>query len=229
MELRGSSRIDLLKARQRALRMILVGGFLSVLCLVVSAGCDSKQQPGGPPQQAQPPGFAPFPAPVPGGELMTAERFRQIASSPADATPLSPKLAAVPGLMWTNAAVNVLVQFPDGRIFTNDVIRTAKYVGGKYVIFTVRATPSDEPMDSIVSYDEKASAYKVWGISGNAVSEQTLVFDFEKRIYATSSGSSDGFSALGIGYFNETNDVEHASIFRNGVLFITREARTTPR
>ncbi|MDR3458353.1 MAG: hypothetical protein P4N60_12960 [Verrucomicrobiae bacterium] len=162
-----------------------------------------------------------------GQEQMTIARFREIASSPGDTVPLNPKLS-VAGPLWTNATIAISLKYENGKNFKEVVAETAKTVGGKYVVTTVQSQFYKQPMDSIMTYDEKASAYKVWAIFGETITEGHIVYDFQKKIYAMNSAYGDGFTELGVGSYTSTESSDQTLIFKNGVLFSTRESKCMP-
>jgi len=162
------------------------------------------------------------------GEQISAKRFRQIATSPGDDLPLPPQFAMA-GPLWTNANVSIVLNCQDGKTYKENVVRTAKTIAGKFVVFTFQSQLYHQPMDIIVAYDDKASAFKVLGCYGNIVTEGTVVFNFEKKTSAASSSYGDGFTELGVGSYSDTEDSDRTLVFKNGVLFLTRETKTTPR
>jgi hypothetical protein len=162
-----------------------------------------------------------------GQEEMTPARFRKIASVPGDHIPLNPKLAAT-GPWWANVVVSVALEYEDGKTFKEEIAGTSKTVGGKYIVNTVLSKFYKQPMDSILTYDEKTSNYKVFAIYGETITEGRIVYDFSKKIYATSSAYGDGFTEQGVGSYTDAGSSDRTLIFKNGVLFCTRETKTTP-
>ena len=81
-------------------------------------------------------------------EEMTAERFREIVSSPGDNTPLNPKLLAI-GPIWTNATITVDLKYADGRKMKEEISGSNKTVKGKYVVATVNSDLYKQPINSI--------------------------------------------------------------------------------
>jgi hypothetical protein len=163
----------------------------------------------------------------PAQEPVTAGRFREIVSAPGDTVPLSTKLAAA-GPLWTNATIRITLAFADGRTFKEEIAATSKTVAGKYVVTRVASKFYKQPMDSVMTYDERASAYKVWALFGDTVTEGRMVYDLQKKIFAMNSAYGDGFTELGIGSYSDTESSSRTSVFKDGVLFCTREAITTP-
>lgn len=162
-----------------------------------------------------------------GQEQMTPARFREIVETTGDSTPLIPQLAAA-GPVWTNATVSITLKYEDGKSFEEEVEATAKTIKGKYIVTTVHSKFYKRPMNSIVAYDEKASDYKVWAIFGETVTEGHTVYDFRKKVFAWSSAYGDGFTELGVGSFSDSESSDRTFIFKNGVLFCTRESKTRP-
>jgi len=148
-------------------------------------------------------------------------------STPGDSTPLIPELSAA-GPLWTNATVSISLKYESGKTFKEEVAATAKTVEGKYVVTTVRSQFYKQPMDSITTYDEEASAYKVWAIYGETLTEGHIVYDLQKKVFAVNSTYGDGFTELGVGSYFATESSDRTFIFKSGALFCTRESKTRP-
>lgn len=162
-----------------------------------------------------------------GQEKMTPARFREIVSSPGDSLPLDPKLAAA-GPLWTNATVSFSLNYESGKTFQAIASASSKTLGGKYVVTTVYAPSFKQPVDTIMTYDKAVSAYRVWAVQGEAVLEGRIVYDIEKKLYAMNSAYGDGITELGVGSYTATESTSRTWMFTNGVLFCTRESKTTP-
>lgn len=162
-----------------------------------------------------------------GQEEMTLTRFREIVSSPGDNAPLSPKMAAA-GPLWTNATVSFSLKFEGGKTFQATAAETSKTVRGKYVVTTVNAPSFKQPAETITTYDEAVSVHKVWAVQGETIIEGRIVYDVDKKLYAVSSAYGAGVTELGVGSFSTTESTSRTWMFTNGVLFCTRESRTTP-
>ncbi|MGB7749173.1 MAG: hypothetical protein WBN75_18020 [Verrucomicrobiia bacterium] len=165
-------------------------------------------------------------------EQLTPDKFREIVATPGDKVPLLPKLAAGSPL-WTNATVNVVLKYQTGKVFKEDIKQTAKTIGGKYIVFTGQSQFYHQPMSSILTYDEKASALKVYGLYGDGhgsdvVTVSLIVYDYEKKIYAASSTYADGFKEITVGSYSETESSDRTLVYKDGVLFMTRETKTRP-
>jgi hypothetical protein len=161
-----------------------------------------------------------------GQQQMSAEKFNQIASASGDNTTLSDKLAAFP--FWTNSEANVFLKYEDGRTFKEDDVQTAKTINGKYIVFTTQSQFYKKPMNSIVMYDEKASAFKILAVYGDTVVAGTIVLDSEKKTYKTSSAYEDGFTEVGSGSYSDKESSERTLVYKNGILFMTREVKSKP-
>lgn len=162
-----------------------------------------------------------------GQEQMTPARFREIAAAPGDSTPLRPQLAAA-GPLWTNAMVSVVLTYQSGKVFKEEMTQTAKTIGGKYIVYTVQSNFYHQPMTSIATYDDEASALKTYGLFGETIAEGTLVYDSPKRIYAESSAYGDGFKETTVGSYSDTEDSAKSLVYQNGILVMTREAKRHP-
>jgi len=163
-----------------------------------------------------------------GQEQMTVARFREITSTPGDNTPLNPKLAAAISDLFTNATVSIVLKYPDGKTLNVEATESAKTVGGKYIVTTVHSQSNSEHVDSIMTYDEKASAYRGWAAYGEKIIGGVSVFDLQKKIVSTYVDYGDGSSELSVGSYSNTESSDRALIFKNGVLFCTRESKTMP-
>jgi len=164
-------------------------------------------------------------------EPMTPARFREIVSTPGDAVPLAPQLAAVP--FWTDAVVSNVMTYASGKVFREAMTQTARTVGGKYVVFTVQSKFYNQPMNSILAYDAKASALKVYGLygdnhAGDIMTEGTAVYEFAKKTYTITSSYGDGFKEATTGSYTDTEDSAKTVVYKDGVLFMTREVKTRP-
>jgi hypothetical protein len=147
-------------------------------------------------------------------ETMTPARFREIVGTPGDVVPLMPQLAAVP--FWTNAVVSNVMTYASGK-----------------VVFTVQSKFYNQPMNSILAYDEKASALKVYGLygdghAGDIVTEGTAIYDYARKTYSIISSYGDGFKETTTGSYTDTEDSAKTVGYKEGVLFMTREVKTRP-
>lgn len=159
-------------------------------------------------------------------EMMTPEQFKKLVATPGDAKPLRPELASLP--FWTNATCHITLNFQDGRVFDEEMAQTAKTIGGNYVVFSMDSRYYKQPMHSILAYDEKALAIKQWGLFGDGVTEETMLFDLKKKISSSTSTYAGGFMEISVGSFSEMEASGRAQAFKNGVLYLTREVRTWP-
>jgi hypothetical protein len=155
------------------------------------------------------------------------EDFTKIASSSGDDIPLLSQIAEA-GPHWANATVAVAIKYQDGRVFNEKMASTSKTVIGKYIVTTAESQFYHQKMTAFSTFDEKASAYRTWGLIGNVVTEQTAVYDFDKKIYATSSSYGDGFIEVGVGSYSDAAESSKTLVYKNGVLFMTRDVRVTP-
>jgi hypothetical protein len=164
-------------------------------------------------------------------ETMTPARFREIVGKPGDAVPLVPQLAAVP--FWTNAAISNVMTYASGKVLQETLTQTARTVGGKYEVFTVQSKFYNQPMNAILTYDEKPSALKIFGLfddgyGGDIVTCGTAVYDYAKKTYTITSSYGDGFKETTTGSYTDKEDFAKTAVYKNGFLFMTREARTIP-
>jgi hypothetical protein len=155
---------------------------------------------------------------------MTPELFKSISDTPGDTKPLIQKLAAVP--FWSEAVCSNHMSYSDGKVFTEECSVAAKTVQGKYIVFTMDSQYYKQPMHGILSYDEKAQAYKQWALFGTNLTEATVVIDFERKISAWTGTYGPGFMEISVGTFSDKESSEHAVAYKNGTLFMTRDSKT---
>jgi len=161
-----------------------------------------------------------------GQETMTYELFSRIANNPGDSRPLVQKLVGVP--FWKEAVCSNYMKYQDGRVVTEECSVTAKTIQGKYIVFTMDSQYYRQPMHGILSYDEKALAYKQWALFGTNLTEETVVIDFEKKITASTGRYEPGFMEIAVGAFSDKESSEHALAYKDGTLFLTRDSKTRP-
>jgi hypothetical protein len=164
-------------------------------------------------------------------EIITPSRFREIVGMPGDSQPLEPQLVLVP--FWTNAIVSNVMTYESGKVFKEEMNMTAKTVGGKYVVFTVYSKFYNQPMNSILAYDEKASILKSYGLYANGhgediVTEGVVAYNYAKKTYGITSSYGDGFNEITTGSYTATEDSAKTVVKKNGSLFMTQEVKTYP-
>lgn len=162
-----------------------------------------------------------------GQESMTPERFREIVATPGDKVPLQPKLAGGTPL-WTNAMVTAVLKYQSGKTFKEEGAQTSRTIRGKFVVFTGQSQYYHRQMSTILTFDEMASAVKLYGLfgdghGGDLVTEATIVYDYDKKIYASSCEYGDGFKELTVGSYSDRESSDRTLVYKNGVLFLTRE------
>ncbi len=165
-----------------------------------------------------------------GQGITTPDQFNEIAAKPGDTLPLASELARVPFL--TNATVPAELRYQTGRVFSEDAPGSARTVEGKYIIFTMPSQFYHRPMNTILTFDQQASALKVYSLygdthGGDMVIEATVVYDYARKIYATSS-SYGGFKEVTVGSYADSGSSDHTLVFKDGVLFLTREVHSMP-
>jgi hypothetical protein len=160
-----------------------------------------------------------------GQDSMTLEQFNTLVATPGDTNALRAELAPLP--VWKVAKSSSVFKLPDGRVFKEESVATTKSIGGKYVVCSMDSQYIKEPMRAVIVYDEKASAIKSWGIAGGSLVVSTVVLDAEKRITA-SSGTHGEFMEISVGTYSDTEAFMRVSVYKNGVLSLTREVRSWP-
>ena len=162
-----------------------------------------------------------------GQETMTIERFRDLVATPAANVRLVPKLADA-GPVGTNATVNISLKYETGKVFTEEIAGTSKIISSNCVVFTVQSKYYKQPMSSLVMYDEKAQAIKNYGLYGETVTEATAMYDYTKKIYATTSTYGDGFMEIGAGSYSDKESSDKTLVYQHGILVMTRETKSKP-
>jgi hypothetical protein len=160
-----------------------------------------------------------------GQDSMTLEKFNALVATPGDTNALPAELASLP--FWKAAKCSIVLKFPDGRVFKEESVVTAKTISGKYIVCSTDSQYSPEPMRAVIEYDAKASAIKSWGITGGSLAVSTIVFDSEKRV-AASSGTHGEFMQISVATYSDREAFSRLMVYKNGVLALNREVRSWP-
>jgi hypothetical protein len=165
-------------------------------------------------------------------EPMTPARFKEIVAMPGDGTPLIPKLATA-SPVWPKATVSVVMKYASGKTFTEEVPQTAKTIGGRYIVFAGQSSFYHQTMYGILTYEEPAAAYKLYGLygdghGGDLVIAGTVVFDTAQKTYTMSSSYGDGFKEHTTGSYSDTENSDRTLLYKNGEWFMTRETKSHP-
>lgn len=118
--------------------------------------------------------------------------------------------------------------YASGKIFSEEMSQTAKTVGGKYIVFAADSKYYQQTMNCILTYDERAAAIKIYGLYGEHVTEGIVIYDALKNIYAITSSYGDGFLEVTVGSYSDTESSDRTLIYKDGVLFVTRNAKGWP-
>jgi hypothetical protein len=156
---------------------------------------------------------------------MTLEQFNSLVVAPGDTNALRAELASLP--FWKVAKCSTTFKLPDGRVFTEESVATTKTIGGKYIVCSMDSKFLKEPQRAVISYDERASAIKSWGITDGNLVVSTIVLYPEKKLTA-SSGAHGEFMEISVGTYSQTESFSRLSVYKNGVLSLTRDARYWP-
>ncbi len=159
-------------------------------------------------------------------EPMTLEQFKKLVDTPGDTNALRPELASLP--FWRNARCSISLKYQDGRVFKEECARTAKTVGGKYIVFSTDSQYYKQTMHAIAGYDENASANRQWGLFGDTLTEATMIFDPERKTSASTATYAGGFIEISVGSHSEKEMSDHTLVYKDGVLFMTRDVKTWP-
>ncbi len=160
-----------------------------------------------------------------GQDPMTLEQFNTLVAAPGDTNALRTELASLP--FWKVAKCSSAFKLRDGRAFTEESVVTMKTIGGKYIVCSMDSQYVKEPLRAVIAYDEKASAIKSWGITGGSLAVSTVVVYPEKRLTA-SSGAHGEFMEISVGTYSDTESFSRLSVYKNGELVLTRDARYWP-
>lgn len=159
-------------------------------------------------------------------EEMTPKRFRELVATAGDTNALRPELASLP--FWRNAKCSITMKYQDGKVFKEECIQTAKTIGGRYIVFSMESQYYKQTMHAIAGYDEKASAVRQWGLFGDTLTQATVIFDPEKKLSASTSRYGDGFEEISVGSSSDAEMSDHTLVYKDGILFMTRDAKTRP-
>jgi len=157
---------------------------------------------------------------------MTPERFRQLVATAGDTNALRPELAALP--FWRDAKCSITMKYQDGKIFKEDCTQTAKTIAGRYIVFSMDSQYYKQTMYAVAGYDEKASAIRQWGLFGDTLTEATMIFDPKTKVSASTARYGDGFMEICAGICSDTEMTDHTVVYKDGVLYMTRDAKTCP-
>jgi hypothetical protein len=94
-----------------------------------------------------------------GQDSMTLEKFNTLVTTPGDTNAMRPELAGFP--LWKATRCHTVIKLPDGRVFTEESVGTAKTIGGKYVVCSMDSQFSKEPLRAVIGYDKRAP-YTRW-------------------------------------------------------------------
>ena len=159
-------------------------------------------------------------------EKMTPEQFRKLVATAGDTTPLVPQLARIP--LWTNATVDIVLTYTSGKVFKEETPLTAKTIGGRYIVYTIQSKYYQQPMSSILTFDEKAPALKNYGLFGEVATESLIMYDFDKKITASTSTYADDYKEIGLGSYSTSESSDRTLVYKAGVLIMTRESTCHP-
>jgi len=157
---------------------------------------------------------------------MTPEHFKRLVAAPGDTNALRPELASLP--FWRESRCSVTMRYQDGKVFREECVQTAKTVAGRYIVFSMESQYYKQTMNAIAGYDDKALAVRLWGLYGDTMTEATMVFDQEKKTSASTSSYVGGFMEISVGSYSDTEMSEHTLVYKDGVLFMTRDVKTRP-
>lgn len=158
-------------------------------------------------------------------EEMTPARFREIVSMPGDSKALRKELSSL--TIWKNSVCSMTMNFQDGREFKEECAQTTRTIGGDYVVFSLDSKFYKQTIHSIVGYDSASSTIRCWGLYGDVLTQATIVLDPEKKTSASIS-RYDGFEEITVCKISDTEMSEYTKALKDGVLFMTRTAKTRP-
>jgi len=157
---------------------------------------------------------------------MTPKLFKELVGTVGDNNALRPELAVLP--FWREAKCTTTMKYQDGKVFTEDTIQTAKTIAGKFIVFSMYSQYYKQMVYAVAGFDEKASAIRQWGLFGDTLTESTMIFDPDTKASASTARYGDGFLEISAGSCSETEQTDYTVVYKNGVLFMTRHAKTQP-
>lgn len=157
---------------------------------------------------------------------MTLAKFRKIASSDGDAKAMRPELSKIP--IWKESDAELKLNYADGRTILEKTRVTTKTVEGNYIVYSGYSTLYKTSMSSIIGYDEDASSITQWGVFGDVLVKAIIVRDDKNKTSASFSQYGDGYEEIATEHFSEAEITGHAKVFKDGVLFMTREIIARP-
>lgn len=158
-------------------------------------------------------------------EQMTPAPFREIITLPGDAKALRKELSTL--TIWKNSVCNMTMNFQDGRVFKEECAQTTRTIGGDYIVFSLDSKFYKQTIHSIVGYDSASSTIRCWGLYGDVLTQSTIVLDPEKKTSASTS-RYEGFEEITVCTISDTEMSEYTTALKDGVLFMTRTAKTRP-
>ena len=159
-------------------------------------------------------------------ETMTVERFGEVCTAPGDDASLPPRLASFP--QWKDSRVSNTLTYRDGRVFEEECRATTRTVQGRYVVSALESKLYGKKWHSILGFDEKAEAFKLWSLFGEILTEAILVVDLDTGTTAGSSTYGDDVVEIFTTRFSQEESVSRSQVFQKGVLKLTRVSRETP-
>jgi len=88
-------------------------------------------------------------------------------------------------------------------------------------------------MNTILTFDEKASALKAYVLHKNRqgsdiITEGSVAYNFATKTYAITVSSQGNITETTKGSYTDTEENAKTVIYKDGVLFLTREVTTWP-
>lgn len=159
-------------------------------------------------------------------EAMNAERFKSIVAKPGDTTALRPELSALP--FWPKVKTTITLEYQDGKTHKEETTATAKTVEGNYIVLSLDSKYYKQTMHAVTGFDEKAKAIRTWALFGEVLTESTMVVDPKRKTSAGTAAYGDGFTEISVNSYSDRGAHHRAQVFKNGVLFMTREEEAHP-
>lgn len=157
---------------------------------------------------------------------MTPTRFRELVATAGDTNALRPELAQLP--FWRDAKCSITMKYQNGKVFKEDCTQTAKTITGKYIVVSMDSKYYKQTMHAITGYDEKAPAIRQWTLFGDTLTEATMIFEPKTKVSASTSRYGDGFMEISAGSCSDKEMTDHTVVYKDGVLFMTRDEKTRP-
>jgi hypothetical protein len=156
---------------------------------------------------------------------MTVKRFRKIVDAPADSVPLSAPLSLTP--VWPHVVISNVMTYASGQVLQEEMKGGSHTVEGKYVVSAMNSQLYNQKFYYVTMYDAEEAVIKNYALTDNGkgrpmISESRVYPDFTNKTYIAKAVYGD-FIESTTGSYTDTNEICKSLIYKNGVLFLTRD------